>query len=312
MSGESSQVAQEQQQLEAADEHSDEGYDPGSDRSSLTSLASQIRHGVIENEYGLPRDEDEKDRIDMAHEKYFLLLEQKRYLAPIGPDLEQILDLGTGTGIWAMDIADEIPSAQVTGIDIAPIQPTWVPPNCRFEIDDIEAPWTFRTDFFDYIFARDLVFAVRDFPRLIKQCYEHLKPGGWVEFECIYGVLGCDDGSLPEHGSFRQFDKLLREAAVAFGTPLEDPDKFKAWFEDAGLEMVVEKRYKIPNNSWPKDKRMKMVGVFERENFLQGLEGMSLRVFQKGLGWTPEETSVLLAKVLSELKNTRYHAYYPL
>lgn len=61
----------------------------------------------------------------MAHEKYFLLLEQKRYLAPIGKHPEQILDLGTGTGIWAMDIADEIPSAQVTGIDIAPIQPSW-------------------------------------------------------------------------------------------------------------------------------------------------------------------------------------------
>lgn len=61
----------------------------------------------------------------MAHEKYFLLLDEKRYLAPIGPNPQQILDLGTGTGIWAMDIADQFPSAQVLGIDIAPIQPTW-------------------------------------------------------------------------------------------------------------------------------------------------------------------------------------------
>lgn len=65
------------------------------------------------------------ERIDMAHEKYFLLLDEKRYLAPIGPNPQQILDLGTGTGIWAMDIADQFPSAQVLGIDIAPIQPTW-------------------------------------------------------------------------------------------------------------------------------------------------------------------------------------------
>ncbi len=65
------------------------------------------------------------ERIDMEHEKYFLLLDEKRYLAPIGPNPQQILDLGTGTGIWAMDIADQFPSAQVLGIDIAPIQPTW-------------------------------------------------------------------------------------------------------------------------------------------------------------------------------------------
>lgn len=188
-----------------------------------------------------------------------------------------------------------------------------VPPNCRFELDDIEARWTFKPNFFDFIFARDLIFAIRDYPRLIKQCYDHVKPGGWVEFESIYGVLGCDDGSLPEEpaGSFRQFARLVREAAVAFGTPLEDPEKFKGWFEAAGFECVVEQRLRMPTSPWPKDKRMKTVGIFERENFLQGLEGMSLRLFQKGLGWSPEETSVLLAKVRNEVKNTRYHAYYP-
>ncbi|KYG41958.1 hypothetical protein M433DRAFT_177045 [Acidomyces richmondensis BFW] len=312
---------EEEQSIVADDGEADEGFDPGSDRSSLTSIASQIRQGIVENgrvyaaygkgEYGLPRDEREMERIDMAHEKYFLLLDEKRYLAPIGPNPQQILDLGTGTGIWAMDIADQFPSAQVLGIDIAPIQPTWVPPNCAFEVDDIEAPWTFKKESFDYIFARDLLFSIRNFPRLIEQCYEHLKPGGWVEFECIFGVLGCDDGTLPENGSFRQYDKLVREAAVAFGTPLEDPGKFKEWFEAAGFEAVVERRFKIPSNPWPKDKRMKMVGIFERENFLNGLEAMSLRLFQKGLGWSAEETSVLLAKVRSEIKNTAYHAYYP-
>lgn len=61
------------------------------------------------------------DRIDMAHEKYFLLLNHNRYLSPIdtipdGP--REILDLGTGTGIWAMDIAEAYPNSQVTGIDI--------------------------------------------------------------------------------------------------------------------------------------------------------------------------------------------------
>ena len=76
-------------------------------------------------EYGLPRDEDEMERIDMAHEKYFLLLEHNRYRAPISDDPKNVLDLGTGTGIWCVDFADKFPGAQVVGVDIAPIQPTW-------------------------------------------------------------------------------------------------------------------------------------------------------------------------------------------
>ena len=36
------------------------------------------------------------------------------------------------------------------------------------------------------------------------------------------------------------------------------------------------------------------------------------RRFQKGLGWSVEETQVLLAKVRADIKNLKYHAYYPL
>lgn len=49
-------------------------------------------------EYGAPMDEQEKDRIDMAHAKYFMLLEKKRWLAPIPENPQKVLDLGCGTG----------------------------------------------------------------------------------------------------------------------------------------------------------------------------------------------------------------------
>ena len=35
-------------------------------------------------------------------------------------------------------MADKYPSTTVLGVDLAPIQPTWVPPYCHFEVDDIE------------------------------------------------------------------------------------------------------------------------------------------------------------------------------
>ncbi|KAF8860843.1 S-adenosyl-L-methionine-dependent methyltransferase [Acephala macrosclerotiorum] len=308
--------------IEAHDEgFEDEGQGASIAGSSLTSLSSSIIRGVTENgrtyaaygkeEYGMPMDEQEMDRIDMSHAKYYMLLEKKRFLAPISEHPQKILDLGCGTGIWAIDVADEYPSAEVIGVDIAPIQPKWVAPNCRFEIDDIEQPWTYRPSTFDFIFARDLLLSIRDFPHLISQVYTALKPGGWIEFQCIYGAVGCDDESLPADCDFRKFNKYVLAAAKHMGCPLEDAEKYKQWFEEAGFEAVVEKKYKIPSNPWPKDPRLRLIGAFELEMFLNGLEGMSLRLFERAMGWSAEETTVFLTGVRKDIRNQRFHVYYP-
>lgn len=44
----------------------------------------------------------------------------------------EIFDLGTATGKWAMDIADLYPDARVTGVDVIAMDSGWVPPNMRF------------------------------------------------------------------------------------------------------------------------------------------------------------------------------------
>lgn len=48
----------------------------------------------------------------------------KLFLAPIN-NPKRILDIGTGTGIWAIEMGDEYPDAQIIGTDLAPTQPTW-------------------------------------------------------------------------------------------------------------------------------------------------------------------------------------------
>jgi hypothetical protein len=51
----------------------------------------------------MPNDNDEANRLDMMHEMSLALLKRKLFLAPIGDSPRRILDLGTGTGIWAID-----------------------------------------------------------------------------------------------------------------------------------------------------------------------------------------------------------------
>lgn len=66
----------------------------------------------------------ELERIDIKHHVIMLLMGGNLHLAPI-VDPKTILDIGTGTGIWAMEMADRFPEATVIGTDLSPVQPMW-------------------------------------------------------------------------------------------------------------------------------------------------------------------------------------------
>jgi len=65
----------------------------------------------------MPTDEKEQDRLDMHHEILLQVMKGELLLAPL-KDPHRILDIGTGTGIWAVDVADKFPAAEVIGTDL--------------------------------------------------------------------------------------------------------------------------------------------------------------------------------------------------
>lgn len=65
----------------------------------------------------MPTDEIEQDRLDLHHELLRQLLDGKLHFAPV-EEPENILDVGTGTGIWAIEAADQYPKAEVVGTDL--------------------------------------------------------------------------------------------------------------------------------------------------------------------------------------------------
>jgi len=82
-------------------------------RSRSVSIASSVLnyryengrryHAYREGAYPLPNDEKEQNRLDLAHHVFRLVLGGQLYRAPI-QNPQRILDIGTGTGIWAIEM----------------------------------------------------------------------------------------------------------------------------------------------------------------------------------------------------------------
>ncbi len=142
------------------------------------------------------------------------------------------------------------------GTDISPIQPSWLPPNLRFEMDDATLDWTFKPDSFDFIHMRYLFGSIADWPALYKEAYRACKPGGYLEdFEASV-VMASDDGTVAEGSAMNQWGKVFHEGGRKFGrsfSVLEDDVQKKA-MEGAGFTNIDVWDFKVsylPHNDAP-------------------------------------------------------------
>jgi ubiquinone/menaquinone biosynthesis C-methylase UbiE len=110
-----------------------------------------------------------------------------------------------------MDFADERPEIEVIGTDISPIQPNWVPPNLKFQIEDCEQEWTFEDSSIDYIHARGLNGNVDRF-EFTKKVFKALKPKGVVEFVEVCIEPNTKKRTLAANSYIKQWGEFFREA----------------------------------------------------------------------------------------------------
>ncbi|KAH8683223.1 S-adenosyl-L-methionine-dependent methyltransferase [Tricladium varicosporioides] len=278
-------------------------------------------HAFKDGEYWGPNDDSANESHDVAHHLYLLTLDGKLHLAPIAQP-HNILDVGCGTGIWAIEMADAYPCAHVVGTDLSPTQPMFVPPNCAFEIEDFNCPWTYPIDHFDFIHVRELFGSVFDWDDFLLQAFEHMKSGGYVEIVEHSVCPVSDDSTVNEESFFTLWGKTVVELGENIGKTFEIWKDGKAKLKTAGFEDIVETRFKWPVNGWPSPefrtcgndgnmswKKLRELGIWNQVRLHDGIEGLMLRLLTKDKMWSYEEAQIFMGKMRKEIKNVNTHAY---
>lgn len=142
------------------------------------------RRHIADAPYVLPSDDQEINRLDFQH--YMLRHALKgNYAAPLDQPAS-ILDVGSGTARWALEMASVFPQARIVGTDLVPPKAESMqdmPRNYSFVQGNVLEGLPFPDACFDFVHMRLLLFAIPAdrWPAVTRELVRVTKPGGWVE-----------------------------------------------------------------------------------------------------------------------------------
>ncbi|KAI4245948.1 MAG: hypothetical protein L6R40_002164 [Gallowayella cf. fulva] len=94
-----------------------------------------------------------------------MVFDGRLFFPPVG-HVRSVLDCGYGAASWAAEVAESDPDCTVIGVDISPhMKPDDLPDNfipqtrednplCLPQLDDINRPFTFDANTFDFVHSR--------------------------------------------------------------------------------------------------------------------------------------------------------------
>ncbi|KAJ7613365.1 S-adenosyl-L-methionine-dependent methyltransferase [Mycena rosella] len=139
---------------------------------------------VNDTTYAISHSDNEWRRLDEQHRAYAEYMGDQLTFAPLGTP-NRILELGAGSGAWAIQAALMYPDAEVIAVDRneLPLRTIRIPPNMHFQKLDLLNDFPWKVEEFDVIHLRFVLFHVPRPVQFIRRVFDLLAPGGWLLIE---------------------------------------------------------------------------------------------------------------------------------
>jgi SAM-dependent methyltransferase len=241
------------------------------------------------------------NRLDLRHHALRLLL-PGNLDAPLAPSALQILDVGCGTGRWVCEMAQTLPQAQVTGLDLdlAALPAVW-PANCQFITGNVLRGLPFASETFDVVHQRFLAatLSARSWVVVIRELVRVTRPGGWLELVEL-GQSMSNPG--PATCRYLQWWRAWEARTEQDTTIVEH---LGTLFQKAGLHQVRQRRIIAPVGQWGGQ-----AGTLLMTDLLESIASMS-QPFCSTLHISPHDFSATIEALPAEWEqyHTALHFY---
>jgi len=120
----------------------------------------------------------------------------------------------------------------------------------------------------------------------------------------------CDDNSFPEDCETRKWIAEFHRISHGAGIEFDIFPQFTSLLQSADFINIESHEEPTPIGTWPKDRRLKEIGVYFRTQFIEAaVDGYTLALFTRFGGWTEQEAQVIIAHVRKEITSNKMHVY---